>query len=172
MTYSFNLIDKPWIPCLTLAGGREEFGIRDVLVQAHELREIRGDTPLETASLYRLLLAILHRILGPESASSWQRLWQKREQGFDVSDIDRYLQCWYHRFDLFDSEHPFFQVADESQLGECDTVNKMIPQLTPDATLFGHTLNDKERGAILTAAEAARALITNQNYDSLPVKRC
>lgn len=164
MTYSFNLIDKPWIPCLTSAGEREEFGIRQVLAQAHELREIRGDTPLETVALYRLLLTVLHRVFGPENSSSWRKLWQKREQGLDVSDIDRYLKCWRHKFDLFDPEHPFFQVANEAQLGERSTVNKMIPRLTPDATLFEHTLNSEEHGARLTAAEAARALITNQNY--------
>ena len=66
MTISFNLIDEPWIPCI-LDGTRVELGLRDVLAQAQQLREIRGDSPLETASLHRLLLAVLHRIFGPKS---------------------------------------------------------------------------------------------------------
>jgi CRISPR system Cascade subunit CasA len=164
MTYSFNLVDKPWIPCLAPDGEGVELGLRDTLVQAHKLREIHGDTPLETVALYRLLLVVLHRVFGPRDSSIWIKMWRKRREGFDSSMLDNYLQHWHHRFDLFDQEHPFFQVADESQLGKRDTVNKMIPQLTPDATLFGHTLNDEDRGAKLTVAEAARALITNQNY--------
>lgn len=164
MTYSFNLIDRPWIPCLKPDGERVEFGLRDTLIQAHELREVRGDSPLETASLHRLLLVVLHRVFGPRSSADWFKMWRKRQEGFDLPALDSYLRCWQHRFDLFDREHPFFQVSDESQLGKRDTVNKMVPQLTPDATLFGHTLNDEDRGARLTAAEAARALITNQNY--------
>ena len=65
MTYSFNLIDEPWIPCLRPDGTTIALGLRETLLQAHELREIRGDTPLETAALHRLLLAILHRVFGP-----------------------------------------------------------------------------------------------------------
>jgi len=164
MTYSFNLIDERWIPCLTPDGERVELGLQDTLVRARELREIRGDTPLETASLHRLLLVVLHRVFGPRNRSNWIKMWRKHHEGFDPSALGSYLQRWHHRFDLFDQEHPFFQIADESQLGKCDTVNKMVPQLTPDATLFGHTLSDVDRGAKLTAAEAARALITNQNY--------
>ncbi|RLC81739.1 MAG: type I-E CRISPR-associated protein Cse1/CasA [Chloroflexi bacterium] len=165
MTYSFNLVDEPWIPCLTFDGERVELGLRDTLAQAHELREVRGDTPLETASLYRLLLVMLHRVVdGPRKRSAWIKLWRKRQEGFDPAKVDGYLQRWYHRFNLFDPEYPFFQVADESQLGKRATVNKMIPQLTPDATLFEHTLNDEKQGASLTTAEAARALIVNQNY--------
>lgn len=110
MTYSFNLIEKPWIPCLTFDGERVELGLQDSLVQAHELREIYGDTPLETAALYRLLLVVLHRVFGPRNSSDWIKMWRRRQQGFDSSALDAYLQHWHHRFDLFDQEHPFFQV--------------------------------------------------------------
>lgn len=65
MTISFNLIDEPWIPCIRLDGKPDELSLRAVFAQAHQLREIRGDSPLETASLHRLLLAVLHRVFGP-----------------------------------------------------------------------------------------------------------
>jgi CRISPR system Cascade subunit CasA len=190
MTYSFNLIDKSWIPCLTLAGEREEFGIRDVLMQAHELREIRGDTPLETASLYRLLLAILHRILGPENPRVWKSLWNRLQ--FDIDVIDAYLlQSSIHQcFDLFHPQKPFYQPCKQVENKESpsakiqkgkmpleeflkeDTRNGVEPTSVislllhaasgGNAVLFDH--NTKAVGLSLTPAQAARALITSQLF--------
>jgi CRISPR type I-E-associated protein CasA/Cse1 len=39
-----------------------------------------------------------------------------------------------------------------------------VTQLTSDATLFAHTPNDPKRGAVLTIAQAARALVALQCY--------
>ena len=47
MTYSFNLIDQPWIPCAHPNGLMEEFSLRETLARAHDLRGVQGDSPLE-----------------------------------------------------------------------------------------------------------------------------
>lgn len=164
MSFSFNLIDEKWIPCIRSDGSRDEFGLRDVLALAHQLREIVGDTPLETVTLHRLLLVILHRVFGPENSSAWQKLWIARDKGFDTEKIIAYLEKWRHKFDLLDEKYPFFQVADESQLGQPDQINKMVTRLTMDATLFEHTLNNEEKGAFFSLAQAARMLLAIQNY--------
>lgn len=164
MSFSFNLIDQPWIPCLREDGSPDELSIQDILMQAHTLREIRGDTPLETAVLHRLLLTILHRVFGPKDRQAWLSLWNRKDTGFDDKLIETYIKTWKHKFDLFDPAFPFFQVADQKQLGKEDTVNKMVMQLTTDSTLFQHTLNSLSGGAELSCAQAARALITVQSY--------
>ena len=74
MTASFDLISQPWIPCVRRDGTTAEFGLRDVLVQAHALRELGGESPLVTAALHRLLLAILHRVFGPDGYDAWYAL--------------------------------------------------------------------------------------------------
>jgi CRISPR system Cascade subunit CasA len=108
MTYSFNLIDQPWIPCADLDGRMEEISLRETLARAHELRAVQGDSPLETASLYRLLLAVIHSVLrGPKTKEEWTALWQARR--FDMSRFDDYFKKWHSRFDLFDEERPFYQ---------------------------------------------------------------
>ena len=111
MTYSFDLINEPWIPCRTLHGERREFGLRELLVQAHELREVQGDTPLVTAAILRLLLALLHRVYGPASAAAWGELW--RAGRWDPAPLNAYFARWGNRFDLFHPEHPFMQARDE-----------------------------------------------------------
>ena len=87
----FNLVDEKWIPCL-IAGEKspQEFSLREVLVQAHEISEIFDNSPLVTISLHRLLLAILHRNFGPASFSKWKEL------------SNRYLS-WS---DIFHALHP------------------------------------------------------------------
>lgn len=164
MSISFNLIDERWIPCVRADGTRDELSLRGALAQAHRLREIRGDTPLETAALHRPLLAVLHRVFGPKGRSEWLALWKRRDVGFDMQPLEDYLTKWRHKFDLFDDHYPFLQVADETQLGNKDTVNKMVLQLTADATLFQHTLNSPVGGAELTPAQAARAVLTVQAF--------
>jgi CRISPR system Cascade subunit CasA len=164
MSISFNLIDQRWIPCLRDDGTRDDLSLHDALTQAHQLREIRGDTPLETAALHRLLLAVLHRVFGPKDRAAWFALWKRKDVGFEVAPLENYLKTWRHKFDLFDERHPFLQIADEEQLGDEDTVNKMVLHLTADATLFQHTLNSPVGGAELTSPQAARALLTVQAF--------
>lgn len=108
MTYSFNLIDQPWIPCADLNGRMEVLSLRETLARAHQLRGVQGDSPLETASLYRLLLAVIHSVLrGPKTKDNWAALWQAKH--LDMNRFDDYFKEWHSRFDLFDKERPFYQ---------------------------------------------------------------
>ena len=115
MTYSFNLIDQPWIPCAKMDGRLEELSLRETLAKAHELRGVQGDSPLETASLYRLLLAVVHSVLrGPKNKAAWEELWRAKQ--FDMSHLDQYFKQWHSRFDLFDEERPFYQFKDKDMV--------------------------------------------------------
>jgi len=107
----FNLIDKLWIPCIDLRGKQVEYGIRETLLKAHELREICDDSPLVTVAIHRLLLAILYRTLqGPTNTSEWKALYEKESFGANSCLAD-YLTKWQDRFFLFDDAHPFMQAA-------------------------------------------------------------
>ena len=115
MTYSFNLIDQPWIPCARPDGRMEELSLRETLARAHDLRGIQGDSPLETASLYRLLLAVIHSVLrGPKTKGAWAELWNTKQ--FEMSKFDSYFKKWHTRFDLFDKERPFYQIRGETMV--------------------------------------------------------
>lgn len=166
MNDPFDLVEQPWIPVIELNGKLVELGLRQTLMRAHELRGITADSALEEATLHRLLLVILHRVFGPASRREWVRLWNRRSSGFDAQKLDGYWKEWQQekrRFMLYDPVHPFFQVPTEEGLTKGE-INKMITRLTMDATIFQHTLNHPVRGAALTPAEAARALVAIQSY--------
>lgn len=160
MTYSFNLIDKPWIPCVQMDGQLIEHNLHDTLEKAHELRGVQGDSPLETASLYRLLLAVLHSALrGPANKSEWVKLWNEKQ--FEMSRFDKYFKEWHSSFDLFDKEHPFYQVK-SSEDGRQKFSNDVLPDVASgtNATLFSHSVD--EINISLPPAKAARTLLVMQ----------
>jgi len=161
MTYSFNLIEQPWIPCVDTEGSVIELSLRETLVQAHNLRSIAGDSPLETAALYRLLLAVLHSALrGPENAAAWNELWQAGK--WEAPWLHDYLGTWKHRFDLFDPERPFYQARDDRV--EAKSIISLVMDMVSgnNATLFDHHL--EETGVLLFPPKAARVVVTAQTF--------
>ncbi|KAA0258282.1 MAG: type I-E CRISPR-associated protein Cse1/CasA [Chloroflexi bacterium] len=160
MTYSFNLLDQPWIPCTDLDVRMEELSLRETLARAHELRAVQSDSPLETASLYRLLLAVIHSVLrGPKTKDEWASLWQARL--FDMNRFDDYFKKWHTRFDLFDKERPFYQVKGNRD-GRDKVPNDVLPDVASgtNATLFSHTVD--ENNISLHPPKAARTLLVMQ----------
>lgn len=159
-SFSFNLVDEPWIPCVREDKVTVELSLLGVFAQAHQLRHLAGDSPLVTAALLRFLLALAHRVYGPHDEEEWVRLWEMER--WDVQPLEEYLSIWRHRFDLFDAAHPFYQADDER------VKPKSVISLSHDrasgnnATLFDH--HTESTGETLSPAQAARTLIAAQAY--------
>lgn len=160
----FNLLDRPWIPCIA-SGDRVpvELSLRDTLLQSPELSEIADPSPLVILALHRLLLAILHRVYtGPRDGRTWHALWQ--HGAWDTDALNEYFARWQARFDLFDDQHPFYQVASLDMARYGSPVAKLVHELAAgnNATLFDHTTDDD--GTAFTAAQAARGLVACQAF--------
>lgn len=161
MTYSFNLIDQKWIPCVHLDGHMEEYSLRDTLTQAQILRGIQGDFPLETASIYRLIIAVLHSVFrGPSNQSVWAELWSLRK--WDMQQIDNYLNAWQDRFDIFHPLKPFYQIADDR--AKPKSIISLVMDMAAGnmGTLFDH--HNEIEGEAISPAKAARTIITAQTF--------
>jgi len=163
MNPTFNLVEEAWIPAVHREGQTVTLGLRDVLLQAHDLQALAARSPLETAALYRLLLAILHRVFGPSGYDAWDDLWSAEQ--FEASVLNVYFDEWgdrLHRFDLFDAEHPFYQAPDNRVKPK--PPNKLLLDLAfgNKATLFDH--HTDAAGVALTPAEAARAVVAAQCF--------
>jgi CRISPR system Cascade subunit CasA len=160
--YSFNLIDGPFIPCVRADGSSAEYSLRDVLLNAHDLADLRDASPLVTVALHRLLLAILHQVYrGPKNAA--ERLAIRTAGRFDTDRITGYLEKWKDRFDLFCEKHPFYQRAG-FEIEDAAGTNRLAQELAcnNNPTLFDHTVN--ELAPDLSAAEAARAVVCTHAY--------
>jgi CRISPR system Cascade subunit CasA len=162
-TPRFNLVDEPWLPCIERHTRRPvRVGLREVLVRAHELQELMDPSPLVTAALHRLLLAVLHRILGPPTLDAWLDMWRARR--WDPDPISAYLDQWRARFDLFDPSRPFYQTTSVAEEYATTPATKLLLELASgnNATLFDHTVDHEWRP--LDPARAARAVITFQAF--------
>jgi len=158
----FNLLDEPWLPCITPGGARTHVGIRDALLRAHEFTDIRDPSPLVTAPLHRLLLAILHRAYdGPKDDGEWQAIWD--DGAFDAGRVGDYLDRWQGRFDLFDAHRPFYQVGG-FELSKAHPAIQLAQEVAGgnNPALFDHTID--EAPPTVAPAESARRLVANQAF--------
>jgi CRISPR system Cascade subunit CasA len=161
----FDLTREPWIPCEALDGSRVDLGFEDVLLRAHELGGVHDESPLATAMIHRLLLAVLHRVVdGPRSFAEWGTLWA--QQRFDAGRVRAYFERWRHRFDLFDAERPFFQVPRLAEVmfkerGQMAKVNT-IRRVALDRSNYSNAVHLLEHGGdeiALSPSEALRAML-------------
>lgn len=158
MTFSFNLIDQPWIPVVRSNGKPDEVGLRELLLEAHNLRAVAGATPLLNAALMPVVLALLHRVFGPANRSQWKALWDAG--AFPQEQLNQYFTAWYERFDLFHPEYPFFQVRDERLSPK--SALYLAETIANSETLFDHRVEDNV--APLAPAQAALTLLAAQFF--------
>jgi CRISPR system Cascade subunit CasA len=173
---AFDLVDEPWLPCLMADGSSRELGLRNVLLNAHLVRELSLDIPTQFPAVLRLLLAIVHRALrqpgtsgGPRKRKDWEYLWELA--ALPRGPISGYLDEYRDRFGLFHSAAPFMQVAGlEAASGDAKTVAQLIPFAAKgnNAPLFSAARDDDPPS--LTCGEAARWLLHVHAWDTAAIK--
>ncbi len=124
LEYSFNLIDEKWFEIINNNGDKEKVGLRDVLINAHEILEITDSLLTVEFSLYRLLTVIIMDIFRFEDICEIAELMEEKK--FKSCRIDEYLNQWHNRFDLFDDRFPFLQTPVIN-----NTKIHSIPQIIP-----------------------------------------
>ncbi len=158
----FNLIYQNWVPCIDLHGQSIEYGIRDTLLKAHELREVCDDSPLVTVAVHRLLLAILYRAhCGPQDFRAWSSLYARG--AFNPNIVMPYLSEWSSRFELIADSHPFFQMA-QLQTKKAVSVTRLATECASgnNASLFDHSGDEEDID--WQSNQAAKRLIACQSF--------
>ncbi|MFE1957626.1 type I-E CRISPR-associated protein Cse1/CasA [Streptomyces sp. NPDC059479] len=166
---SFNLASEPWIPVQGLDGQVSEVSLMELLTRAGSLRRIVGDVPTQDVALLRLLLAVLYDSLGeqggPADIEEWEELWENPESFAPAAD---YLGNLRHRFELFDSERPFYQVAGlRTARGEVAPLSRIVADVPVGNPFFAMRQPGVET---LSFAEAARWLVHAHAFDTSGIK--
>ncbi|MBZ9751895.1 type I-E CRISPR-associated protein Cse1/CasA [Deinococcus sp. HMF7604] len=165
---SFPLLDREWIPTVTLDGQRRLVSLRESLLNAALYRRIDAGHPLQTPALYRLHLAILHRALrGPKDegqAADWYL------QGFPREQLETYLDAHAARFHLFGPQ-PFMQVAGLDPAHEGENFRSHWARISGEqgsantTALFNvEARPGGSRSDALTPEEAALRLVEHQTF--------
>ena len=116
----YDVLNEPWIPVVTPAGEIRNVGIREALSEAEDLSAIRGENPLVTYGIQRLLIAILQDALRPEDKYTLFDIISAGQ--FDQEKLEEYYSTCREEgecFDLMDENRPFLQTAFpvEEQIG-------------------------------------------------------
>ena len=176
----FDLRTQKWIPCFALQSeGRKPqyLGLKDVLLKADELSEVRDDSPCVTAALLRLLLTILYDCFDwarDTGDDEWEKMWEDKR--FPSTALTKYFDDHAECFDLFHPQKPFFQVPDietfsvkvegkkKVEVGEYSPISRLMLEVASNnnTTLFDHSFNDDDRSH--APATVACALVAAQSY--------
>lgn len=109
---SFSLDKEPWIPVIGLDGLAKEVSLVEVFENAPQIASISG-SPLESAALTRMLLAIAHLVETPTSLTEWKGIWDDRHK-FMANCAD-YVRKRHGVWDILHPTMPFGQVTNPTQ---------------------------------------------------------
>ncbi len=161
---SFNVLHNPWIPVLT-RDGEKELGILETIRQAHELKGVQAQNPLETVAVLRLLTAFLmdaYQSCGKLPHQRARRALYRAGQ-FDMEVVEDYVKTCAQEgasFNLFDKARPFMQAAYDEKLdaGKDKPIATLVHALPSgnNHVFFDHRFEDEHA---LTAPQAIRTLL-------------
>jgi len=163
---AFDVLQEPWIPVVTSGGEGQTLGLLPALEQAHALRGVACESPLETYAVQRLLIAFLMDAYSP--ASVGDRVSIFRGGRFDPGILNRYVALCRSEgasFDLFDEKRPFMQAAFDPELDagkEKPAANLFHALPTGNNHVhFDHRLSTERR---FTAAECLRGILASNLF--------
>lgn len=164
MKPKFNLIEEPWVRVLRPSGEVEELGLREVLAQAGEIRELADDSPLVNVAVLRLLLAILHAGAWREDdlddkRDKWAQWWSTR--ALPLEELEAYFTKWRNRFDLFDEKFPFMQTG-ELDMKEASPIARLAFEENNSVQMFAFPENPVWENP--SPAQATRLLLATQGF--------
>lgn len=154
----FNLTKQQWIPVVTSDYQLQEVSLSDLFKNWNDYIEIKAEEELTTYAIYRLLMAIMHKVYqGPEDLDHWVKI--KEDNG---AQILTYLENNANKFDILDPDYPFYQDA--------------IAKTKPHPIFYAFTIKGGSTGALwgthlnpdtfsLSFAEAARLILRIQLFD-------
>lgn len=171
----FDVRQRPWILARALDGTTAEYSLVGLLRHAHRLESIVGDVPTQAFALNRLVLAVLHAALAPhlcdedEALGLWQGLWEA--ETLPMAAIESYLvePLRDARFDLFDSDAPFLQVAElRTAKNDVAGLERIIADV-PNGVQYLTTRRGRGVSSV-SPPEAARWLVHVHAFDTSGIK--
>ena len=171
----FNLCYEPWIPVLYTSGKVQTVSLKQLFEDGGTIRKIHADDATTDVAILGVVTVVLFRAILADSGEYRElhnspKSWIQSVRSGDperLKFIFDYLEKYKNRFDLFDAERPFMQVADlHTSKGEVKPVSRLV--LDSESEYF--SMRAEQALTSLSYAEAARYLVTVQAYDYSGIK--
>ena len=171
----FNLCNEPWIPVLYVSGQTQEVSLKQLFDESNSIRKIHSGDATTDVAILGVAVAIFFRAV-LENTEEYGELYREPKKWIqNISSggseqlyfVQGYLKKYQDRFNLFDAERPFMQVADlHTSKGEVKPVSRLV--LDSESEYF--SMRAEQALTSLSYAEAARYLGTVQAYDYSGIK--
>lgn len=171
----FNLCNEPWIPVLYVSGQTQEVSLKQLFDESNSIRKIHSGDATTDVAILGVAVAIFFRAV-LENTEEYGELYREPKKWIqNISSggseqlyfVQGYLKKYQDRFNLFDAERPFMQVADlHTSKGEVKPVSRLV--LDSESEYF--SMRAEQALTSLSYAEAARYLVTVQAYDYSGIK--
>lgn len=171
----FNLCNEPWIPVLYVSGQTQEVSLKQLFDESNSIRKIHSGDATTDVAILGVAVAIFFRAV-LENTGEYGELYREPKKWIqNISSggseqlyfVQGYLKKYQDRFNLFDAERPFMQVADlHTSKGEVKPVSRLV--LDSESEYF--SMRAEQALTSLNYAEAARYLVTVQAYDYSGIK--
>ncbi len=170
----YNLLTERWIPCILESNTFECFNLYDFFKNAHKIKGLSLENPLEHLSLLRFLQVFVFRAFGVEKGKGeWVKIWE--EGNFAPEALESYVKDnnLRGRFNIFDDERPFYQAKSYFENLKQSELVKLKKAQSPASViidkssgnnpiLFEHSYDDSVFKLILRKLPIY--LITGQNF--------
>ncbi len=178
---AFSLLEEPWISVMRMDHHVTKVSLLQALLQAHEIRDLAGESKTQDCAIFRLLLAVVYTAFSrvdeqnqsnpiatvQEAVRRWGALWERK--AFPEQPIQAYLNQWRERFWLFHPERPFYQVPGlQGTINPAKKLNGALVESSNKIQLF--SLWSGETKNVLTFDEAARWLVFVQGFGDTAAK--
>ena len=179
---AFSLLEEPWVCVLGVDGHTAKLSLTQAMLQAHQIRDLAGESRTQDSAMLRLLLAVVHAVFSQvneqgqsekitsvqEALRRWGALWDFG--AFPRGPIQDYLARWQERFWLFHPERPFYQIPElQGTTNPANKLNGALVESSNKTQLF--SLWNGERKNQLTYDEAARWLVFLQGFGDTAAKK-
>lgn len=158
----FNLLENGWIPCSMLNNEFKLLSIKEALFKADQILDISSNNPLAPISIYRLLLAILHRNFGPKDRKEWVSIFKRGM--WDKNILETYFNVWTQKFELFNKAGDRFYQTEIPEISNKTPITKLNHALSSgnNAALFDHNWDSDITP--ISVEEVAQLLVTFQCF--------
>lgn len=152
----YNLFEEPWISVIHKDLSYWNYGIKQLLLNAHEILELAEDNPLTKYGIYRILIALVMDAFKLRSIDTLDDC--LGEEKFSPQIIEQYYKDQKAKFFLFSELNPFFQNPNLRNIENKDKKNiSSLFQFIPtgnNTILFNHILEKEHKIAPEFCAKA------------------
>lgn len=155
MENKYNLLEEPWIDVMGINNNLDMLGVKQILLEAHNLLQITDSSLLMQYGIYRFLIAFISDMLDIVTLDDLENI---LEQGsFPSEIIENYCSEQYPKFYLFSEENPFYQNPKIKERNKRKSVANLI-QFIPSGNNAIHFYHGLERDQAISPPICAKAL--------------